>query len=191
MVGRWLEWREDKVWDSDRGFVKNFAYGEYIWTDLPDGRDEFKNIWTGERWILEKDDSWAGGSHYRRGNYVYSHRNPDVKFVLSANANKPRMWLCMLAGRPVYRDDNLVRDARTDDTLFSAEVIWPCDAGFAVEYGGTLRFTDGVRKDLPLGEIMGDEDVEFLRVSETEYSIKVGKDRYFLLDAANWTCREV
>ena len=85
----------------------------------------------------------------------------------------------------------MVRDARTDNAVFPADYISYSDAGFAVRVGEKLHFTDGVREDLPLGEIMGVEDVDFLRVSETEYSIKVGADRYYLLDTAKWTCRKV
>ena len=195
MVER-LGWREDKVWDSDRGVVTDIVYGEYIWTELPEGRDELKNIWTGERWIPKKDEHWLCGSYYRRGDCAYSIRNTEQKIKLSAKAIARWPWMSMLGERPVYRDRvHMLRDATNDAALFVTDTYWACDAGLAVEHEGKLRFTDGVRKDLPLGEIGPDEYVGFLRVSETEYSIRVGCRaagyRYYLLDAANWTCRKV
>ena len=166
--------------------------GEYIRRNLPQGRREFKSIWTGERWILERYEYWMGGPYFRRGDHTFSIKDPELKIELSAKAVERRDSLWMLAGRPIYHDNDIVRDARTDDALFGADCIYECDAGFAVRVAGKLHFTDGVRKDLPLGEIKWGEDVEFLRVSETEYSIKVGlPGRYFLLDTAMWTCRRV
>ena len=85
----------------------------------------------------------------------------------------------------------MVRDARTDNAVFPADYISYSDAGFAVRVGKKFYLTDGVREDLPIGEFHEDDGARFLRVSETEYSIKVGADRYFLLDAAKWTCRKV
>ena len=133
-----------------------------------------------------------GGPYFWRGNHAYSLEDPGLKIELSAKAVSLPLW--MLGERPVYRD-NAVRDARTDKTLFAAKTIWACDAGVAVGGKGTLRFADGVREDLPLGEIRPKEYVEFLRVSETEYSIRVGvwatEYRYFLLDTARWTCIKI
>ena len=194
MVGHWLEWRRDEVWDSDTGFVSTtVCAGEYIKINLPGGRREFKGVWTGARWTLEKDESWMGGPYYRRNNCMFSHRDPELKIELSAKAKEYQHRLRMLAGRPVYRDDaRMVRDATNDDVLFDASHFWYSDAGLAVEHERKLRFTDGVRKDLPLGYIGPYERVDFLRVSETEYSLRKGSKktgyRYFLLDTANWTC---
>ena len=196
MVGRRLEWREDKVWDSDGKFVTDIVRGEYIWTELPEGRREMQNIWTGERWILAEDDAWLGGPYYRRGDCAYSFRNLELKIELSAKAIIRRLWMSMLGERPVYSDHvHMLRDATNDAALFVTDIYWPCDAGFAIRVGRKLWFSDGVREGLPLGEIGPKEYVEFLRVSETEYSLRVGYRRtgyrYYLLDAANWTCRKV
>ena len=167
--------------------------GEYIRRDLPEGGGELKNIWTGERWILEADDCWMGGPYFERDGHAYSFRNPELKIELSARAISLWSERWMLGQRAVYHDDDdgAVRDAITDAALFPADFIWPCEAGFAVRFRGTLRFTDGVREDLPLGYIGWNEYVMFLRVSETEYSLKVGYYstgyHYFLLDTAKWT----
>ena len=169
--------------------------GEYIRTVMPDGREEFKSVWTGKRWILEEDEFWMGGPYFKRGNHAFSFKEPELKIELSAKAAKNWMQLWMLVERPVYRDSIVVRDARTDGALFVAECLYACDAGLVVEYGGTLRFTDGVRKTLQLGKIGRDENVMTLRVSETEYSLRVGHwstgYRYILLDAARWTATRV
>ena len=198
MVGLRFEWRDDEVLDPDTGFaIITVCAGEYIKRYLPERRKEFKNIWTGERFILEEDEHWMSGPYFQRGNHMFSVRDPELKIELSEKAEKHWRWLFLLGERPVYYDRlcMLMRDARTDDALFGAEHFWVCDAGVVVEVGGKLRFTDGVRKDLPLGEIGPDEYVGFLRVSETEYSLRVGYRRtgyrYYLLDAANWTCRKV
>ena len=102
----------------------------------------------------------------------------------------------MLGGRPVYRDSEYtLRDATNDVVLFLDGGHWDCDAGFVIRVGEKLRFSDGVREDLPVGEIGPYEYVDFLRVSETEYVLRVGRVpteyRQHLLDVANWTCRRV
>ena len=191
MVGPRFEWRDGKIWEIGGGIAgASLCDGEYIRNFSLDGREEFENIWTGERFILEEDENWMGGPYFQRGTCALSLRDPELKIELSANAVKHWNSLWMLGERPVYFDD-VARDARTDDAVLNADCFWVCDAGFAVRVGKKLCFADGVREDLPLGEIKGDEDVEFLRVSETEYSIKVGKDRYYLLDTANWTCIKI
>ena len=162
--------------------------GEYITRYLPEGCKELTNIWTRERWILDEDQRWIGGHYFWLVDHVFSLNDPAVYFKLSSDAVNPRM----LAGRPVYSSCSKIRDATTDKILFCANFIWPCDAGLAVQNGTELYFTDGVREDLSMGKIMYGEDVKFLRVSETEYSLRVGSPRtgyrYFLLDVAKWTC---
>ena len=192
MVGQ-LEWRDGEVWEVGGGWVSDFLrFGEYIWTELPGGRRKIESVWTGKRWILEKEERWIGGSYYLRGRRVFSLENPNLRFAVSGEAAKRPRYMQMHGGRPVYHDrNNVVRDARTDDELFYATTFRTCYAGSAILLNKTLRFTDGVRRTISLGNIGEDEEVHFLRVSETEYSIKVGADRYYLLDAANWTCREV
>ena len=198
LVGWQLEWRDGEVWEVGGGRVStSLFYGEYIWAYLPDRREEVENFWTRERWILEKGEQWMGGPYYLRGRYMFSFRDPGLKIEISAKAaeNWRRLW--MLGKRPIYRGwfENTVRDARTDTVLFDAKYLWVCDAGFAIQNGGHLYFTDGVRKDLPIDKIGRDDTVEFLRVSETEYSLRVGiratACRYYLLDAAKWTCIKI
>ena len=174
----------------------NLYSGEYKWRDLQEKGEEIKSIWTGARWIIKADEYWLGGPYFRRGNRVFSFKDPELKIELSAKAVNNWYRMRMLAGRPVYRDNaEMMCDATNDAALFNVDHVYDCDAGFAVRVAGKLHFTDGVRKDLPLGEIKWGEDVEFLRVSETEYSIKVGNRRtgyrYFLLDAAKWTCIKI
>ena len=195
LVGWQFEWRDGEVWEVGVGRVSTgLFYGEYIWAYLPESREEVESIWTGERWILEKDEYWMGGPHYRRGNHVFSFRDPGLKIELSAKAVVNWRRLLMLGERPIYRGliENTLRDATNDNVLFDAKYLWVCDAGFAIQNGEDLYFTDGVRKDLPIDKIGCYETVEFLRVSETEYSIKVGRRstgyRYYLLDTAKWTC---
>ena len=164
-------------------------YGEYIWTGLPDDRGEIKNIRTGERWILEEEHEWVCGPYFKHGNRVFSFRNPELMIRLSAKMTVHwRVW--MLGKRAVYvnGDDATVRDAITDETLFAADYIWGCDAGLVFDIGGKLHFADGVHDNIQLDEIGANEAVWILRVSETEYSIKVGADRYFLLDAEKLSC---
>ena len=193
MVGRQLKRRDGEIWDFDRGVRVQFLnYGEYTWTNLPDRREEVENFWTRERWILEKGEQWMGGPYYRRGKHMYSFRNPELVIGLSEKAMQYPGGLSTLAGRPVYYDGvETVLDAVTDAALFDADCCWRCDAGFLVAAGDVLYFTDGVRKNLPMGDLDWNEDVEFLRVSETVYSIKLGAGRNFVLDTARWTCRTV
>ena len=182
------------VWEVGYGFVTGYLHsGEYIRHFFPDNREEIKSIWTGKCWILEKNERWIRGAYYRRDRCVFSFRNPELKIELSAKAISRWLWIQMLGERAVYTDGTgRARDATTDAVRFAATELWGCDAGLAVRVGNELRFVDGVRKDLPVGGVEPDERVDFLRVSETEYSIKVGSpERYFLLDTAKWTCREV
>ena len=194
MVGRRHEWRDDKVWEIGGGPVENHLFcGEYIRRELPEDREEIENIRTGERFTLEKGEYWMGGPYFQRGDHLFSFKDPELKIELSEKAKKSRRWPWMFGERPVYRDDDkMVRDATNDAVLFKALALWVCDAGFAVQAGEKLHFTDGVRWDLPMGKIVFGETARFLRVSETEYSIRVGAPdtgyRYFLLDTANWTC---
>ena len=195
MVGHRFEWRDDKIWEVGRGFLPTTVIlGEYIRTPLTENRCEFKSILTGERFILKEDETWMGGPYFLRGDHAFSFKDPELKIKLSEKAKKSRRW--MFGERPVYRDDDkMVRDATNDRALFEAPGLWICDAGFVVRVGEKLHFTDGVRKDLPLGKIVYPECVRFLRVSETEYSIQVGRlesgYRYFLLDTAKWTYHRV
>ena len=195
LVGR-FGWREDKAFEFGVGWAPELLYlGEYTQRYLPDNCREVKSIWTGEHRILEKDENWIDGDHFQRGNHVFSFKDPEPKFEISAKAVKFWWRLWMLGGSPVYSDGSTIRNGRTDEVLCVADNCWPCDAGFAVRVWGKLHFTDGVREDLPLGEIGPRDLVTFLRVSETEYSIRVGVQateyRYYLLDVANWTCRRV
>ena len=168
-------------------------YGEYTEKFLPENRREIESTWSRERWILEKDDEWISGPYFRRGSNVYLVRDRTMKIGLPAKSVKH--WLYMLGEKPVYYDGSNIRDAITGVVLFAANYFRICDAGFAVKVGEKLHFTDGVRKDLPLGKIVYPECVRFLRVSETEYSIQVGRlesgYRYFLLDTAKWTYHRV
>ena len=166
--------------------------GEYIRNLLPEG-EEIESIWTGKSWILEKNARWIGGPYYRLNGHVYSHDDPGLKIELSRVARFNWYWLWMLGKRPVYRcADNVMRDATNDAMLFKATYFWVCDAGFAIWNEGKLCFTDGVREDLPMGKSEDTEFVIFLRVSETEYSLRVGSPRTgyrtILLDVAKWTC---
>ena len=119
-----------------------------------------------------------------------------MKIELSAKALVNRYRLQIFGERVIYSsDDGAFQDATNDRVLFTAYFVWGCEAGCAIEVGGELRFSDGVREDLPVGEIGPYEYVDFLRVSETEYSLRAGYRRtgyrYYLLDVANWTCRRV
>ena len=165
-------------------------FGEYIVTFLSYDNREIKSIWTEERWILEKDEQWMGGPYYRRGKHMYSFRNPELVIRLSEGAIEFLGGLSTLAGRPVYHDGWTVRDAVTD-APFDFDEYWRCEAGFIVNARGALYFTDGVRENISMGNRDWVEFVDFLRVSETEYSIRVGRSRYYLLDTAKWTCIRV
>ena len=193
MVGCRLEWRCGEVWEVGGGWKSEYLHhGEYFQTDLPGDREEYKNLWTGECFTLEKDEYWVGGDHFQHGNHVFSVSDPRLKIELSAKAVQNWQQLWLLVGRLVYYDGGTLRDAITDNVLFAADSFRICAAGCLIKVGGELRFTDGVREDIPLGEIGPNEFVRPLRVSETEYSIKVGRRatgyRYFLLDTARWTC---
>ena len=192
-LGYRFEWREGKVWEVGRGFITEYVNsGEYIRKFLSNDRQEIESIWTGEHWFLEEDEVWIDGAYYRRGDRVFSVRDPGVNIELSAKAELVWWRLRMLGGRPVYRDDaNMVRDAGTGAALFVAKYITACDAGFVIEDKGVLRFADGVREPLLLCESGLDSIVRILRVSNREYSITVGADRCFLLDAARWTCTSI
>ena len=189
-----FEWRDGEVCEVGGGRLAACLFsGEYIERWVPDDRREIKSFWTGKSWILEKDDSWLVGPYYQRGKHAYSFGNPELRIEMSENARK-RWWRSVLGGRPVYWSANeIMRDATTDKELFVFDWCWDCEAGFAVKVGEDLHFTDGVRKDLPMGKICDGDAVRFLRVSETEYSLRVGCPatgyRYILLDVAKWTCR--
>ena len=155
MVGWQFEWRDGEVWEVGVGRVSTgLFYGEYIWAYLPEGRQRIENLWTGERWILESGDKWLNGAYFLRGDHTFSRKNPELKIKLSTSAvvNWPRLY--MFGERPVYRAwfGNTAQDARTDGVLFFADCISPCDAGLVFQKGRELYFTDGVLKDLLVGE---------------------------------------
>ena len=191
MVGRRLEWRDGEICEAGRQVSDRVYLGEYNRTDLSEGRKEYTSFWTGERWILEENEYWMGGPYFHRGNLAFSASDPQLKIELSAKAVENWRQLWMLVGRPIYYDGEALRDAITDNVLFTTELFRVCSAGCLIEVGGELQFTDGVRENLPICKVRYEELARVLRVSETVYSVQVEMPetgyRYFLLDTARWT----
>mgnify|MGYP000856705532 FL=1 len=95
----------------------------------------------------------------------------------------------MLGGRPVYYFWNKVRDAVNNNELFLADQIGcSCEAGLFYTSGGEICFTDGQRHMRICKGVAADRFPILVRVSESEYEIRVGGERYYLLDTMKWTC---
>ena len=129
---------------------------------------------------------WLYGPWVWRGDDVLSLEKPDAKFRLHAWMDDE--WPEILGGRPVFCCEKMVYDAVTEKALFPADIVFTIAVGLLYIRDKKLFFTeDGIRYLFICDLLVLDWPV-WVRVSETEYSIKVGKDRHFLLDAAKWTC---
>ena len=146
-------------------------------------------MWSRRRWTTKKGDVWLSGPWVKRGTSVVSLDGQGARFELSKSVKN--CALRMLRGRPIYlANDGILRDAVSDKELFPIDSWYcECEAGLFYRTGDEMRFADGFGNHLKIRD-----DMDFfafpkvVRVSESEYEIRVGGKQYYLLDTMKWTC---